>query len=155
MVFEYSFQLVTGFLTILKRKRCTIGSPKPAFPPSTLPSPDQIWLTESDYLALPGEVQAGEDDYGEVPVRLLHNFSIYWRDTDELVTMPELFEVDKLSGVVAKGEVQIWQEDGPHDEDLLLEEEDDTMQYLQLSDIVEFNIHHIILSSYHYVELNP
>lgn len=122
--------------------------------PVFLSAPDQAPLKESELLALRGEIQAGEDDYGEVPVRLLQNFTIYWRDTEKPATISELLEADDHSGIVAEGEVTIWQEDSPEDEDLLLEEDEDALHIL-LSDIVEFNFHYIYNASYHYVELNP
>ncbi|KAK7693946.1 hypothetical protein QCA50_003520 [Cerrena zonata] len=116
--------------------------------------PGQTSLKESGSLALPGEFQAGEDDYGEVPVRLLQNFTIYWRDSREPAMISDLLEADEASGIIADGEVSIWQEDSPEDEDLLLEEEEDAV-HIELSDIVEFNFHYIYNASYHYVELNP
>lgn len=115
----------------------------------------QARLQESEFLTLPGETKAGEDDYAEVPVRLLNNFTIYWKNTKELVPISELSTVEGESGITAQGETTIWREESPADEEHLLDSLEDYFQPIQLSEVTEFNTHHIIGSAYHHVELNP
>lgn len=97
-----------------------------------------------------------EDESSDVPVRLLTDFTIYNMETCQLVPVGELLRIQYGCSTVygASGTVEPYVEDEQDEEDevevvdeddvddsLLQDGKDD--QIVKLSDIVEFDIHHV------------
>lgn len=102
---------------------------------------------------LPGETTAGEDACGEIPVRLLTDFTIYHMGSMDIAPMSKL--MDGVSGLTAKGRVKRWEEDSDEDEDRLTDNDEDEFYWINLTEIVEFDAHYVFDSEHDYVYLNP
>ncbi|CAL1705539.1 unnamed protein product [Somion occarium] len=110
-------------------------------------------LDETATLVLPGETTAGEDACGEIPVRLLTDFTIYHMGSMDIAPMSKL--MDGVSGLTAKGRVKRWEEDSDEDEDRLTDNDEDEFYWINLTEIVEFDAHYVFDSEHDYVYLNP
>ncbi|KAH6918476.1 S-adenosyl-L-methionine-dependent methyltransferase [Coprinopsis sp. MPI-PUGE-AT-0042] len=126
---------------------------------STLPSSPAVYtraqgeINETQDLEVYGETKDDDEDADEdpeVPVRLLSNFTIYNRETLELVPAVELERHDlETLGLTASGIVKPWVEDdddedeGDSDVESLDLESYDDWKCVSLTDIIEFNVHHV------------
>ena len=99
---------------------------------------------EDKDLFVAGETPVDEDE-GDIPVRLLQDFSIYNMETFELVSVAELLELQfSRSTFGSSGMVKPWIDefdDGSNESDTSSNSPEDDGDYVKLSKILEFNIH--------------
>ena len=89
---------------------------------------------------LPDETAPDLDDFEEIPVRLLDDFTVYDWDTLRLVPITHLLDLRPDMHYGASGLVSPWI-DGSLDDDS--DEDDSTVpMVIKLSPILELNVHH-------------
>lgn len=102
----------------------------------------------------PADLSADSDDeHGDIPVRLLTDFTIYEMETCDLVPVAELlqiqFNTSKIYG--ASGKVKPYVEEEDDDDDSIDDDDNSSLQgyrgkgdqIVKLSKIVEFDLHHV------------
>lgn len=98
---------------------------------------------EDEDIFVVGETPVDEDT-GDIPIRLLRDFSIYNMDTFELVSVAELLELQfSRSTFGSSGMVKPWineYDDSSNESDAPSNSSEDG-DYVKLSKILEFNIH--------------
>ena len=99
---------------------------------------------EDKDLFIVGETPVDEDE-GDIPVRLLQDFSIYNMETFELVSVAELLELQfSRSTFGSSGMVKPWIDeygDTSNESDTSSNSPEDDGDYVKLSKILELNIH--------------
>jgi DNA (cytosine-5)-methyltransferase 1 len=99
---------------------------------------------EDKDLFVVGETPVDEDE-GEVPVRILQDFSIYNMETLELVSVAELLHLQfSRSTFGASGMAKPWIDefdDSSNESDTASNSSEDDGDYVRLSKILELNIH--------------
>lgn len=100
-------------------------------------------VTEDEDLFVVGETPVNEDE-GDIPVRILQDFSIYDMETSELVSVAELLELQfSRSTFGSSGTVKPWideSDDSSNEGDTSSNSSEDG-DYVKLSKILELNIH--------------
>lgn len=118
-------------------------------------------IAEDDNLQIIGETDPAdfsadsEDEHGDIPIRLLTDFTIYEIETCRLVPVAELFQIRLGTSTIygASGKVKPYVEDDEDDNDIDIDIDDDNSslqgsqtkfdQIIKLSKILEFDVHHV------------
>ena len=99
---------------------------------------------EDEDLFVQGETPVDEDE-GDIPVRILQDFSIYKMETFELVSVAELLNLQfSRSSFGSSGMVTPWIDpidDSSNESDTSSNNPEDNGDYVRLSKILELNIH--------------
>ena len=101
------------------------------------------FIEDKDLFVL-GETPVDEDE-GDIPVRILQDFSIYNMETFELVSVVELLNLQfSRSTFGSSGMVKPWInefDDSSNESDTSSNSPEDDGDYIRLSKILELNIH--------------
>ena len=91
-----------------------------------------------------GETPVDEDE-GDIPVRILQDFTIYKMETFELVSVAELLNLQfSRSTFGSSGMIKPWideSDDSSNESDTSSNSPEDDGDYVRLSKILELNIH--------------